>query len=121
MYSDIITHNLCCTISMLNKFTTRKSADALDVYTLKDVPPILLSVRPLEASRDDGFLIGQRELTGNVENRTHSYIRITEVAPSNSAIVNGKLSIFMLGILSPADYFKTNLKIFQEHYESVRF
>ena len=106
---------------MFNKFTTRKSADALDVYTIKDVPPILLSVRPLEASRDDGFLIGQRELTGNVENRTNSYIRVTEVAPSNSAIVNGKLSIFMLGILLPAGYFKTNLKIFQEHYESVRF
>ena len=98
MYSDIITHNLCCTTSMFNKFTTRKSSDALDVYTIKDVPPILLSIRPLEASRDDGFLIGRRELTGIAENRTHSHIRITEVAPSNSAIVNGKLSIFMLGI-----------------------
>ena len=98
MYSDIITHTLCCTISMFNKFTTKKSSDALDVYTIKDVPPILLSMRPLEASRDEGFLIGRRELTGNVENRIHTHIRITEVAPSNSAIVNGKISIFMLGI-----------------------
>ena len=93
---------------MFNRITTKKGSDALDVYTIKDVPPILLSIRPLEASRDEGFLIGRRELTGNVENRTHSHIRITEVAPSNSAIVNGKLSIFMQGNFLLADFFFQN-------------
>ena len=76
-------------------FRSRKTFEAMHVYTIEQ--PVLLSVKPLENSQDEGFLIGRREMSVcNLKYRTHSHIRITEVAPSNSAIINGKSRIFFL-------------------------
>ena len=65
------------------------SIDAVQIFT---VDPILLSFKPLPNDQNEDFLIGRREKSVcNLFGRTHSHIRITEVAPSNSAIINGKI------------------------------
>lgn len=80
---------------MLTKNNNHKngSVDAMEIFT---VEPVLLSFKPLENSQDEDFLIGRREMSVcNLKSRTHSHIRITEVAPSNSAIMNSKLLQFV--------------------------
>ena len=73
---------------MLKNNKKKESVDAMEIFT---VDPVLLSFKQLQTSQDEDFLIGRREKSVcNLFGRTHSHIRITEVAPSNSAIINGE-------------------------------
>ena len=80
-------------------FNNKKGSDAFNACTVTSMHPVLLSIKPLMNNQDEGFLIGRRELSGNIKNRTHSHIRITEVAPSNSTIVNGEFMAFLTFIV----------------------
>ena len=94
-----------------NNKKKKGSVDAVQIFT---VDPILLSFKPLPITQDEDFLIGRREKSVcNLFGRTHSHIRITEVAPSNSALINGKIFSLFHNINTPAILSAVKMVIFR--------